>query len=307
MPRRRKVPPAVTVWVVHRRVVGSALLAVIPVTLALVAWLRPVAGRAELPADTALPGRCLAAPGRAIDQPVAPGLGDGETWWETATFAFPAAPIVDCSQPHAGVVLAADYRAVPPASATLPQLDEQDARCRELVDAAILPLGYRDLIDRYGPALVDWRPVIGVTGGVVGPTDAARRSGQGWSGCALFSSDGPLPAVLTGPLPGRCVAADAPDASDPAGVVPCATPHRTQILAQTDPPGSNPTADHWQRSCEAAAQRFLHTGDPTRGGALRVEYVPGEHLDLCVVTVADGALLAGSVLGIGAGPLPWVA
>ena len=277
-----------------------------------------VGGSARPPASAVLAGACVGPIAEPFDAPVTPGAGEGEQLWYTATYAFPVALVEDCARPHAGEVLSVDYSVTSPNAATLPQFDGWDAACQVQADALLMARGFGNWQDRWDGATVVWGPAFTLAGRVFGPDAAARAAGERWSACALTSPVRDLGEDVDGPLPGRCFSvgtvrafnSDTPTGAhsidDPEIAADCSTPHQAQVVAVASMIGGRPAPDELRRSCGRAAAHFLKVPDPGFGGAIDLAFVQDYSLGVCLATVAGPGKLDGSLLGIGAAPLPWV-
>jgi hypothetical protein len=245
------------------------------------------------------------------------GAGEGEQNWETATYAYPAATVVDCAGPHAGEVISVDYGADAPTAATLPQLDDGDATCQHRVDSIAKDRGLGQIIDRRGVAgTIAWKPALDLSGRLVGPDDSARHRGERWSGCAMVS-EADVVGAPGGPLPGQClVTADITDLSSfgvaggvvqppPEIAVSCSVPHPAQLVAYAAMVGGAPTGEDTLESCVAAVRQFTGMTAADLDQGLVVTTV-GVDYPFCVVVASDNRKLGESLLGLGDRPVPFV-
>jgi hypothetical protein len=296
---------------------GIVVIAAACLVLAAMAAVRnlTVSGLPAMPAGVVVPGVCIASPGSPFDHPVTPGAGEGEQNWETATYAYPVATVVDCARPHAGEVFSVDYDANVPTSATLPQLDDRDASCQKKVDAELAQRGLTQIIDRRPSGMIAWKPAVDLTGRAVGPDGRARRGGERWSACARVS-DVDTVGDPGGRLPGQCLASgDVIDLNSiwaaggvvhagPEVGVSCSVPHPAQLVAYAAMTGGDLTEQDILESCVSAVQRFtgLTAADLDQGLTITTTFTDYPY---CVVRVSGAELLAGSLLGNGDRPVPW--
>lgn len=302
-----------------RRLGGVVVIAVACLVLGIIAAVasRNVAGTALLPAGAVVPGTCIGPVGSPFDHPVSTGAGEGEQQWETATYAYPVATVVDCGQPHAGEILSLDIAADAPAAGTLPQLDALDAACQKQVDGGQAGSALQPYLDQGSHWFIAWEPDVPAQGRAIGPSRADRAAGERWSACAVIGTEG---STLFGPSgslgPGECLSVgdvQRLSSTDDDGVylladprirVPCTTAHPAQILATAGSFGGTPGPGLVQQSCVRAAARATQTDDPTDGGRLRIVGMPGSAL-ACIATAVGEGMLDDSLLGLGDGPWPW--
>jgi hypothetical protein len=270
-----------------------------------------VSGTATLPAGAIVPGTCIGPVGSPFEHPVSPGAGEGEQLWETATYAYPEPTVVDCRRSHAGQVISVDHGVDAPSAGTMPQFDDLDAACQQQVDALMAARGLSQIVDRRVSGTIAWKPVLDVQGRTVGPDRRARSVGERWSACAEVSSTGALGAAEDS-LPGACLDSDDPAALAAFGTddfadvgVSCSVPHTVQVLAVAAMVGGSPSSGDAENSCLAAATGFTGLSGPDFDGRLSLEVV-GAAYPFCVVRTTGADRLAGSLLGLGGAPVPWV-
>jgi hypothetical protein len=301
-----------------RRLGGVVLIVVACLLVAVVSGIHAStpSGTARLPLDAVVVGACIAPLGDPMDHQVSQGAGEGEENWITATYVYPQATMVDCSQQHAGVLLTVDYGSDPPDAATMPQIDAWDASCQQRVDTRLGAQGFGPMMDHLTGFSIDWNPALAIAGRTVGPSPEARSNGAEWSACAMVSSDGALGNEPDDPLPGQCLrvgtfadpasgsATSGPRIDDPAVKVSCLAPHVAQVIAIASV-GREPGRGVLQRSCETAAAHFLRVPDADFGGEIGYTVIQNYNQGVCIARVAGPGKLDGSLLGLGRASLPW--
>jgi hypothetical protein len=168
---------------------------------------------------------------------------------------------------------------------------------------------------------VRWRPTIAFNPYLVVPGDAEKRAGRDWVACLAVPSggvaySGSLKGAFSGGLPaeyGLCFDSAAFD--DVPVLLPCGQPHPSELLATgwvRD--RSQVSLAEVEDACVQLAGRLIGAADPTRGGALRIvtDRLTGQSVDRsdgplsvgCFAVTAGAAQLTGSVIGLGARPVP---
>lgn len=307
----------VTVAFMDRRLAGVVVL-----VLALVAVMAvpSIAGRrtAGSAVAIALPdppqvGDCLLAP---ITQTSARGGWPREIPYSPGEFG-------NCSGPIAGEIVAV-WKSQ--AEADEGSRSRLGGPCyRQAADYAGLVRSGRSTVVPGGPAdaQVAWTPAIGFVPYRIVPDQVEQNAGRSWTACLAVPTaqsryDGTLrDAYTTGSMDdafGLCWSGHDLDGS--AITVPCDQPHPTELLATgwimdrstMSWPGLN-------ASCLALAASIMHTVDATRAGALSVVVDPfrmdgAQRPDAplsvnCFVTSAGPQQLTGTMIGLGARPIPF--
>ena len=207
--------------------------------------------------------------------------------------------------------ISVDHGVDAPSAGTMPQFDDLDAACQKQVDALMATRGLSQIVDRHASGTIAWKPVLDVQGRTVGPDPQARADGERWSACVEVSSTGTLGAAED-PLPGACLDSDDPAAlaalgtDDFAGVgVSCSVPHTVQVLAVAAMVGGSPSSGDAEQSCLAAATGYTGLSGSAFDGRLGLAVVSATY-PFCVVRTTGNERLAGSLLGLGGAPVPWV-
>jgi hypothetical protein len=171
---------------------------------------------------------------------------------------------------------------------------------------------------------------------VVGPTIHQRSAGQSWIACVLTASFGPLATAYRGVLKGVTVDGRLPTAFGmcaatvqdvqsglsgqiPLPLVSCADDHRVEIFSRnTYLPAV--TQAQLNTSCAGLARWLTRMPEATAGGALAIRAVAshpdattGSPVDgvgargvaACLVEAVGNRGLEGSLVGLGAGAIPW--
>jgi hypothetical protein len=252
----------------------------------------PTAGSAVLARPVAAPGvgDCVAS----LTGPTPPlvplvfGIG-------AAAVDEPAVIFAPCAGAHVGEVVASRRDTV---GAGRGDGGRAAAAARWCTDVAV---GYREHL-RWRVAAVAsgvWSPVVahrflaGVSGSDADPwaVCAVLAPGLEWYRGSYVRSMADLPA----PAPfGLCRSGDVPDRR-----VSCLVPHGQQVFG-TVLPGATPTTD----SCRALVEQLTAMSDPTAGGRLEVGVADPGSTASCRVRVLGPQQLAGTLLGLGDGPLP---
>jgi len=196
---------------------------------------------------------------------------------------------------------------------------------RQAANFAGLVRSGRSTIVPGGPvyAQVAWKPTIGFVPYRIVPSQVEQNAGRSWTAClavprAQSTYRGTLrDSYTTGSMDdafGLCWSVD--DLDEAATALPCDQPHPTELLATgwimdrstMSWPGLN-------ASCLALAASIMHTVDATRAGALSIVVDPvrmdgAQRPDTplsvnCFVTSAGPQQLTGTVIGLGARPIPF--
>jgi hypothetical protein len=274
-----------------------------------------IGGAAELPSGLPVPGSCTTWIPHPVGHPAMAGGTVGQHSSAATQYFYPAISVADCGRSHGGLLISIDYSTTSPETATLRQIQIQDAVCRDKATAWLAGRGLAPFDDRRGTWEIRWVPALTVVGRSVGPDPAARAAGASWSGCALASLWDGFSASATPTLPGTClgvrlkfltavaVSGHAVVTTPPSSIG-CAVAHPGQVLALAQTVTGNPSRDQENQSCQVAASRYIGTSDPGFGNQIVTEVVPGDDV-VCYAEVKGSLLLNGSLLGVGNGPLPW--
>jgi len=279
--------------VAGRRTAGSAVAIVLP--------------------DPPQVGDCLLAP---ISQSPAPDAWPREIPYAPASFG-------SCGGPIAGEIVAVWDN---PAEADEGARSRLGGPCyRQAADFAGLVRSGRNTVVPGGavdPRVV-WRPTIGFTAYRIVPGRVEQNAGRSWTACLAVPKTestyrGSLRnAYTTGAMADAfALCWSGNDLNSIAAVLPCDQPHPTELLASgwiRDPSSlSRPDLD---ASCIELAAGIMHTVDATRAGALSIVVDPfapdatsrsdAPQRVNCVVTSADAQQLTGTLIGLGARPIPF--
>ncbi|MET3806976.1 hypothetical protein ABIB25_003996 [Nakamurella sp. UYEF19] len=157
---------------------------------------------------------------------------------------------------------------------------------------------------------IQWHPDLRVRGQRIGADLLQQAVGRGWSACVvrpltLAAYTGSIRAALrTGLAPAEYGSCSATADLRESSLVPCSRPHSTEQLGWAGLPIGSVAQDRLQQSCRSLAVRLLRTGDPTYAGALRIVTVTHD-ITTCAAVVTGPGRLVGSLIGLGAGPLPF--
>jgi len=318
-------------WYMDRRLMG-ALLVVAVVAVAIVVPARDglrLAGTASMvafPPDPVV-GDCLIEPAADFWDDARQPLGSiSQSQTAASGTRNPFAPVFGGC--HDGPV-------VGEVVAILSAVGDQQAIQRQIagsgLDCRSAALGYAGLIpldDRYsveGALTVDpvrWRFSIDLRGVWVLPSRVLQAAGRSWAACvaapgAAESYRGSVAgAYRLGQLPdafGTCW--DRPESSPGIQSVACDEPHQAELISTgTVPVRADTTSADIRRSCEALAGRVMRRADPTADGGITVRLSPetsdaqvrrAPTLDVvCFITPSEHSL-AGTVVGLGASPIPY--
>jgi hypothetical protein len=170
---------------------------------------------------------------------------------------------------------------------------------------------------------VAWKPTIGFVPYRIVPDQVEQNAGRTWTAClavptAQTTYRGTLrDAYTTGSMSDAfALCWSGHDLDSPATTLPCDQPHPTELLAtgwimdRSTMPSASLNA-----SCLALAGSIMHTVDATRAGALSIvvdpvtrdgAIRPDAPLSVnCFVTSAGTQQLTGTVIGLGARPIPF--
>ena len=276
-----------------------------------------IGGAAELPSGLPVSGSCTTWIPHPVGHPARAGGAVGPHSSAATQYFYPAVSIADCGRPHGGLLISIDYTTTSPETATLPQIQSQDAVCRDEATTWLAGRGLVPFDDRRGTTEIRWVPALTVVARSVGPDTASRAAGASWSGCALASLWDGFSAAAISTLPGTCLGvrlkfltavvavSGYTVMTTPPSSIGCAVAHPGQVLAFAQRVSGNPSRDQENQSCQVAASRYIGTSDPGFGNSIVTEVVPGDDL-VCYAEVKGSLLLDGSLLGVGDGPLPWV-
>ena len=307
----------VTVALMDRRLAGVVVLVVALVAVMVVPTLagRRTAGSAVAVALPNPPqvGDCLLVP---ITQSLAPGGWPRDITYSEQSFG-------GCNGQRAGEIVAvwdtpaaADEGA---RSRTGGPCYRQAAAFAGLVRSGrstILPGGAAD-------AQVSWKPTIGFAPYRIVPGEVEQNAGRSWTACLAVPH---AQATYRGSLRDAYTTGDMADAfalcwsghdlDAGATVLPCDQPHPTELLATgwiRD--RSTVSWPDLNASCVDLAASIMHTVDATRQGALSIVVdpfrldgasTPDAPLSVnCFVTSAGTQQLTGTVIGLGARPIPF--
>jgi len=185
------------------------------------------------------------------------------------------------------------------------------------------------------PRIGDWHWEMGGVA-AVGPTARQRSAGQSWIACVITPDTGSVPTrysgsvrdvVVDGTLPAvfaTCAATVQEVVSELTGQAPalrvsCDRNHRVEILGRNSylPAITQDQLDH---SCAELIRWLTRMSDPTAGGLLAtravashpdpitgspVPGVGGNGAATCIVGPIGDRELRGSLVGLGAGAVPW--
>jgi hypothetical protein len=183
-------------------------------------------------------------------------------------------------------------------------------------------LGWQPLApsSQTGPTSTTWLAAATAKLIRLGPDQAQYRAGQGWLACVMLPRFAPYAGSARGGTSeaamaafGSCHVAAGGSAQT---YVPCDEPHRSEIfgLSPIDPAQVQVLFN----ACKELITRVTGMLDPTAGGALTVsveaieapgnepQQPPAPTPGYCAIRTVGDRLLAASLLGIGARPLPWV-
>ncbi len=168
---------------------------------------------------------------------------------------------------------------------------------------------------------VRWKPTIGFNPYLVVPGDAEKRAGRDWVACLVVplggvAYSGSLKNAFSGGLPaqyGLCFDSSSFDAL--AVLLVCDRPHAVELLATgwiRD--RSQVSLGGIEKACQEIASRLIGATDPTKGRVLEIvsdrltmqsDGRPDGSLTIgCFAAAAGSAQLSGSVIGLGARPVP---
>lgn len=268
-----------------------------------------------------IPGDCVHVSTNDPEGAAADGLGSG----------LPMAVVVPCGEPDVTSVIARVPDAAAP-SAISPEAGAGLAGVCEESAAALVRRWQGGLFRRSGDGIdVEVRAVLPLSGGSAGPAEDAVGRGESWGICyavgrtvagdpvlTVLPADGPPPAAgLCFTATGGELESDAPEPGESesyGAASSCGMPHRTQILGTVvsmtsdgSATGSDGAPARLPGLCREYLQQAIARTDPTDSGALTVIAASrGGSGGWCGLRSADPQrTLSGSLLGIGAGPLPW--
>ncbi|MET3807315.1 hypothetical protein ABIB25_004338 [Nakamurella sp. UYEF19] len=297
-----------------RRVRGALMLALVMLAAIVVpnAVGRTVSGTAVLGRIPAEPrvGQCL------LQTPPEPGVAAGRSW---------SFRLGGCSGAHYGEV--SEVLLDPASTGTGPATADQPTYSLKPCGDGSAYLGWSPPVK--SSDAVRWRS-IELTVITLNPTKLQVAFGQHWIVCVVTpSTEGASytgsvrGALSTGRLPalfGQCLTTVAVLSA----TIDCAQAHRYEVFALADVSTAFRDQPALDSDCRAFVASATHLADLTAGGALRVAAVPF-HFDatgnprpglssnppdmaveaMCTIGVTGTRLLAGTLFGIGSGPLPW--
>lgn len=272
-------------------------------------------GGAAVRSGDPIPGDCVHVSTDVPDGPAVGGFGPG----------LPMAVVVPCGEPDATSVIARVPDAAAPSSISPEAGAGLAAVCEE--SAAELVRRWQGGVFRWsGDGIdVEVRAVLPLSGRAAGPPRDAVDRGDSWGICyavgRTVAGDPALTVLPTNGPPaaaGLCFTTSGDEPESYGAASSCGMPHRTQILGTvvsmaaadpTDVPavGSGGTPAGFPTLCREYLQRATARADPTDGGALTVVAATrGGSGGWCGLRTTDPQrTLSGSLLGLGAGPLPW--
>lgn len=178
-----------------------------------------------------------------------------------------------------------------------------------------------------------WVPVLNASFVFTGPDTRQKAAGQNWGACVLVANPalGDAAVHLPGSLSNAVAAGRVPamfgycssDLSISTTPETCGDRHIAQVLGVADLTSSRSSEADRLLACRTIALRVTGMPDPAAGGRLRVEvhidrvnadgstglstgaFVKGESVyGTCGIRATGGAQLHGSLLGLGATPVP---
>lgn len=250
----------------------------------------------------------------AVPVPPAPRAGDcltsisdmpEQNTVSSSAVQLPAAVVGSCESLLAGEVVGIDSpasgRQAPHTTATT-----DDACAQRAATFLGLPAG-RTI------AGIIWTPGLATGSQEIGPDMRQWAAGQRWSACAVTGAAaryrGSIRASVSGGVVPNALGLCWPDVVKmDADLASCSVPHRSQLLAIGVVDGTaSIQLVTLNASCRQFAAAVLGGLDPEVAGALTV-MVAAQGIDpqvlLCSVSAVAHRQLLGSVLGIGARPLP---
>ncbi len=312
-----------------RRSVGALLMGFAVLAAAVVPQMgvRVVPGdpsATQVPAPPAL-GSCLLEPVSYEVLQLANGMN-----------SLHPAVLGSCAGPHYGEVieLKADFPLLEwnPANPYPGMTDKQ----RDVLFSCDSGPSYLGLPSGTDGEVAGWTPVVSMQTALLAGDARQRAAGQRWAACVLLGTgdagiDATIRDTYTGTLKNAFLAGTTPDSFGKCALgsltqsapTPCRDPHTHQLLGiKHFPPGQHPAASI-QADCHRLAAQLTRMPDPSAGGRLRLlgeltrwdsqgytiapgqPHEPDETLEAsCSVVTAGTARLTGSLLGIGARPLP---
>ncbi len=285
-----------------------------------------------------LTGRRITGSAKAAVIPPPPAVGDcaialsappptGENLDDDAPVTYPTIRLGSCAGVIVGEVMSIDTSAHPLGEVTIGSYQSASSACQ------LDEVNYVGSIGPFDPATITtpgiaWQAAVTVDSVAVGPSALQRAGGQSWTACIGTTADGSgyrgriARALDTGVLPpvfATCwrYLTTTTDQSVEDQQMSCAAPHSFEVLAVTQIFDPKTTPAKVTRSCVGMASRALRTADPTRGGRLRiaaysfgdtaivpVTSVPYPAGVVCLASVPAPLRLTGTLIGIGAKPLP---
>lgn len=328
------MPPSAT-----PRHVGLLLVVVVLLTVAVIPSIHPrtVAGIASAPPVPGPP-----APGACVLEPIDPSWGDpsvarAASGGSTVHFAYPRFAIGPCQGLRYGEITTVTITpAEPVMSVGSDGTFANDPNVDTCAPAASRYIGLAMSGTQRTPLPGGWYPSQTVEAAATIPSARQAASGQHWLACIAYFGASPFSpltvasqerydgsmrdAVSTGRQRNRIgTCAIGTDLTGGVlGLVGCLRAHRgelfaaggsgTQILQRTD----------LQRSCDQVAERMTGIRDlDTAGLTVEVQALASTGLPIttasipaginvsCGVTARDGRTLNGSLLALGAQPIPW--
>lgn len=282
-------------------------------------------------------GRQLAGMAVADPVPDPPHVGDCLTTPADQPRSPWTAGIAPCAAGRFGEVVAVtvDPGLAPASSRRQPDGDDAvgaDGERQSCGDEVLRYLGLTVGPDHQGVLQSYWQPLAPLDMSIQRPSARQLAAGQHWLACAFFVHDhtgksasyrnsardayglGMPPAALAYCL----TTADLTKGES----VPCNEPHNAEAFGGTSTARAGLTAESLNSSCALLASRLTRMPDPTAGGTLRVQAATvhsptgttqpglGDPTDItgfaaCVITAPSGRPLDGSLLALGARPVPW--
>ncbi len=301
---------------VERRRLGVVLLAVAVLVVLVSVGVQP---------------RRVAGSPRAVSAPGPPSVGDcvpdpvNLATWPTNPFVYPQLNFEACEGLRFGEVVAVlanptEASATTGSSHSGPVGDPNSETCLEKGD------GFDGGVAQFQY----WSPRIFAFSAPIAPSPLQQAMGQHWLACAMFIPADGQPEVrhYDGSLRNAFFTGNQRDVLGFCGdgrdwttgyVTVCSLPHQFQVLASGVVGGDDVPRDELQRTCVQVAQRLTGLPDVTAEGALAVNVQSIENTGAsfasadgqveatlgCGISTVGGRRLAGSLVALGALPIPW--
>ena len=331
----------VTELIVYRsRIIGLVLIAVVLCTVAFSPQLRPQAVPGEavavpVPGPPAV-GLCVPKTGTTPWNPEAAGLDQSGTH----RYVYPQLVISQCVGARYGEVAAVIAHPTRPAvtvgaDGTITALT--DSNMDDCSLAALTYIGSPSGGPRLERTLSFWYVLPSVDSVASRPSVLQEAAGQHWLACIVFLQQNPdsggrgdLPpsyrlslrdALATGYDHDQLGTCDTDvDVNDSVPTV-CSAPHRVETFGVGSTGKTVISRARLSASCSRLISRLTRLSDITAHGALAVQlqitdsnggavtaaHIPANSQAVCGINATAGRRLAGSLLAIGAHPIPWAA